>query len=136
MYSGKKLKDLLDASPYSGSDLAEFLYNDRGRSLASITSDAANPTAKVLDKVANFLHVSVEEFFEREDGFEFSKSNEQLTQQLWKTQIEAKDVEITGLKEQLETLKKLVASQEREMELMRAGAQEKKGKKAARKVCQ
>lgn len=136
MFSGKKVKELLEGSNHSASDLAEYLYGDRTRTLVSIFSDAANPTAKILEKVANFLHVSVEEFFIREDGFESQKSNEELTKEVWAAQIKAKDVEIASKNAEIETYKKLVASQEREMAYMRERLQDSGKKKSSKKVSQ
>lgn len=136
MYNGKKVKELLDASHRKNCDLAEFLYGDRERSLTSIISEAANPTAKIIEKMAIFLNVSIEEFFEREDGFESEKSNEQLTLQVWRAKMKAKDVEIDAQKEQIETYKKLIASQERELALMHERAQKGRSKKNVGEVRQ
>ena len=89
MFSGKKVKELLDASPYRSSDLAEFLSNNKKRSMSAIFSDDVNPRADTLEKLATFFHVSIDTFFVREDGFESRKSNEELTRELWETQMAA-----------------------------------------------
>lgn len=136
MFSGKKVRELLEGSNHSASDLAEYLYGDRTRTLVSILSDTANPTAKILEKVANFLHVSVEEFFIREDGFELQKSNEELTREVWEAQIKAKDIELASKNAEIEAYKKLIASQERELAYARERAQDGGKKKSSKKVSQ
>lgn len=107
MFSGKKVKELLDASPYRSSDLAEFLSNNKKRSMSAIFSDDVNPRADTLEKLAAFFHVSIDTFFVREDGFESRKSNEELTRELWETQMAALKAENDMQKKQIELLEEL-----------------------------
>ena len=126
MFSGKKVKEMLDHSPYRSSDLAEYLCNNKKRSLSDLFNGTQNPRADTLEKLAQFFHVSIDSFFVREDGFESSMSNEQLTRELWLAQKATLEAEIAGLYKQVELLEEVRDGLKRELDMVKSGAQKKK----------
>ena len=127
MFSGKKVKEMLDNSPYRSSDLAEYLCNNKKRSLSDLFNGTQNPRADTLEKLAQFFHVSIDSFFVREDGFESRvDSNEELTKELWLAQKAALEAEIAGLHKQVELLEEVRDGLKRELDMVKSGAQKKK----------
>ena len=127
MFSGKKVKEMLDHSPYRSSDLAEYLCNNKKRSLSDLFNGTQNPRADTLEKLAQFFHVSIDSFFVREDGFESRvDSNEELTKELWLAQKAALEAEIAGLNKQVELLEEVRDGLKRELDMVKSGAQKKK----------
>lgn len=126
MFSGKKVKEMLDKSPYRSSDLAEYLCNNKKRSLGDLFNGTPNPRADTLEKLAQFFHVSIDSFFVREDGFESEMSNEELTKELWLAQKAALEAEIAGLNKQVELLEEVRDGLKRELESAHAGKSKKK----------
>ena len=127
MFSGKKVKEMLDHSPYRSSDLAEYLCNNKKRSLSDLFNGTQNPRADTLEKLAQFFHVSIDSFFVREDGFESrGDSNEELTKELWLAQKAALEAEIAGLNKQVELLEEVRDGLKRELDMVKSGAQKKK----------
>lgn len=127
MFSGKKVKEMLDHSPYRSSDLAEYLCNNKKRSLSDLFNGTQNPRADTLEKLAQFFHVSIDSFFVREDGFESRvDSNEELTKELWLAQKTALEAEIAGLNKQVELLEEVRDGLKRELDMVKSGVQKKK----------
>ena len=127
MFSGKKVKEMLDNSPYRSSDLAEYLCNNKKRSLSDLFNGTQNPRADTLEKLAQFFHVTIDSFFVREDGFESQvDSNEELTKELWLAQKAVLEAEIAGLYKQVELLEEVRDGLKRELDMVKSGAQKKK----------
>lgn len=127
MFSGKKVKELLDKSPYRSSDLGEFLCNNKKRSLGDLFNKESNPRADTLEKLSQFFHVPIDTFFVREDGFESEMSNEELTRELWLAQKATLEAEVAGLQKQVQLLEEVRDGLKRELELVHS-------KKSARKA--
>ena len=126
MFSGKKVKEMLDNSPYRSSDLAEYLCNNKKRSLSDLFNGTQNPRADTLEKLAQFFHVSIDSFFVREDGFESRvDSNEELTKELWLAQKAALEAEIAGLYKQVELLEEVRDGLKRELEMVNSSTHKK-----------
>lgn len=66
MYNGKIIKKLLKERGLLIKDLLDYLYPDPQKRNGSIKQlESGNPTVKTLEKIADFLHVSMDVFFER-----------------------------------------------------------------------
>lgn len=119
MYSTQRVKELLDSRKMFTADLAEHLYGSRSRSLTSILADDANPTARILEKIAEFFHVSIDSLFDKNEKPVALSEVEFLTRAVYKKELDAKDQEIEHLKTRVNDLLYTQGVMERENKLLR-----------------
>lgn len=119
MYSTQRVKELLDSRKMFTADLAEHLYGSRSRSLTSILADDANPTARILEKIAEFFHVSIDSLFDKNEKPVALSEVEFLTRAVYKKELDAKDQEIEYLKTRVNDLLYTQGVMERENKLLR-----------------
>lgn len=65
MYSTVIVERLMRERQKNGSDLAEYCFGDRRHTVRHLVKEGANPTAELIEKVADFLDVSTDELFGR-----------------------------------------------------------------------
>ena len=65
MYSAVIVDRLMREQKKSGSDLAEYIYGNRSHTVRHLIKEGANPTAELVEKVADFLGVSIDEIYGR-----------------------------------------------------------------------
>lgn len=119
MYSTQRVKELLDSRKMFTADLAEHLYGSRSRSLTSILADDANPTARILEKIAEFFHVSIDSLFDKNEKPVALSEVEFLTRAVYKKELDAKDQEIAHLETRVNDLLYTQGVMERENKLLR-----------------
>lgn len=66
MYTGFTVMRLLHKQNKSQTELLRYLFGDKRRNLKSLVEETANPTAKTLERMADFFQVSIDDFFARE----------------------------------------------------------------------
>lgn len=86
MYNGNVIKQLLLDKKVTNKELLRYLGTEANASLAQIVN--GNPTVKRLEKVADFLGVSMDVFFEREKPFKAYSSAHGDNEQQYKEKIE------------------------------------------------
>lgn len=119
MYSTQRVKELLDSRKMFTADLAEHLYGSRSRSLTSILADDANPTARILEKIAEFFHVSIDSLFDKNEKPVALSEVEFLTRAVYKKELDAKNQEIAHLETRVNDLLYTQGVMERENKLLR-----------------
>lgn len=134
MYSTQRVKELLDSRKMFTADLAEHLYGSRSRSLTSILADDANPTARILEKIAEFFHVSIDSLFDKNEKPVALSEVEFLTRAVYKKELDAKDQEIEHLKTRIEDLLYTKGVMERENQLLRDRLPEAAAKEVEKEV--
>lgn len=66
MYNGQKIRDLLREKKVSNKQLIEYMgWRGNGQLAHVATTGTSNPTAKVLEKIADFFQVPIDTFFDR-----------------------------------------------------------------------
>lgn len=85
----------------SASDMAEFIYGNRRRSVVHLLKEGANPTAELIEKVADFLGVSIDEIFGRYNPRTAEDKDVELMEKL----IRSYEAQLNMSKEQIELLK-------------------------------
>lgn len=65
MYNVDVVNRLMTEKKKNGSDLAEYCFGDRRHTVRHLIREGANPTAELIEKVADFLEVSTDELFGR-----------------------------------------------------------------------
>lgn len=108
MYDGNIVRGLIKDRDVNQKDLSAYLYDgDRDHSIYSLISNKANPTAAMLEKMADFLRVPIDAFFKRTTPvvYENAGDNGKLIDML----LESKEREITNEKEKQENLQRIIA---------------------------
>lgn len=86
MYSTVIVERLMREQKKNGSDLAEFVFGDRRHTVRHLIREGANPTSEILEKVANFLNVSIDELFGRIDPHTDDQRSIELMEKLIRSQ--------------------------------------------------
>lgn len=86
MYSTVIVNRLLREQRKNGSDLAEYIYGDRRHTVRHLMREGANPTSEILEKIAEFLNVSIDELFGRVDPHAGDTRNIELMEKLISSQ--------------------------------------------------
>ena len=81
--------------------MAEFIYGNRRRSVVHLLKEGANPTAELIEKVADFLGVSIDEIFGRYNPRTAEDKDVELMEKL----IRSYEAQLNMSKEQIELLK-------------------------------
>lgn len=101
MYSTVIVERLMREQKKNASDMAEFIYGNRRRSVVHLLKEGANPTAELIEKVADFLSVSVDEIFGRYNPRTSDDRDVELMEKL----IRSYEAQLNMSKEQIELLK-------------------------------
>lgn len=86
MYSTVIVDRLMREQKKNGSDLAEFIFGDRRHTVRHLIREGANPTSEILEKVADFLNVSIDELFGRIDPHAGDARSMELMEKLIRSQ--------------------------------------------------
>ena len=86
MYSTVIVDRLMREQKKNGSDLAEYIFGDRRHTVRHLIREGANPTSEMLEKVAEFLNVSIDELFGRTNPHAGDAKNFELMEKLIRTQ--------------------------------------------------
>jgi len=86
MYSVEIVERLMALQKKNAADLSDFLYGDRKHCVRHLLKAGANPTAEYVEKVADFLGVSIDEIYGRYNPRSESDQNVELMQKLIKSQ--------------------------------------------------
>lgn len=109
MYNPATLKRLLFEEDKNMSDMAEYIFGDRRHSVKHLFDEGANPTARVLEGMAEFLHVPIDVLFNRKVSASSGSTNDnELLRKLVISQedtISLLKAENEALKEQVKLLK-------------------------------
>ena len=101
MYNVEIVDRLMREQKKSASDMAEFIYGNRRRSVVHLVKEGANPTAELIEKVADFLDVSIDELFGRYNPRNANDRDVELMEKL----IRAQEAQINMSNEANELLK-------------------------------
>lgn len=101
MYSPTTVERLMREQKKNASDMAEFIYGNRRRSVVHLLKEGANPTAELIEKVADFLGVSIDEIFGRYNPRTAEDRDVELMEKL----IRSYEAQLNMSKEQIELLK-------------------------------
>ena len=71
MYNGKRIKELLTLNGQTNKELLDYLEIKNNSSITQLTH--GNPSAKKIEKIADFFGVSIDEFFIRSAEYDASK---------------------------------------------------------------
>lgn len=107
MYSPSTAKRLLDEKEMRYSDLAGYIFGDRSHSVKHLFLEGANPTAKIIEGLAEFLHVPIDYLFDRQVESAETAQDEGLLRKLVISQedtIRLLKAENEALKEQVKLL--------------------------------
>lgn len=107
MYSVEIVERLMALQKKSAADLSDFLYGDRKHCMRHLLKEGANPTAEYVEKVADFLGVSIDEIYGRYNPRSESDQNIELMKKLIKSQeiqLEMRAEENNLLKEKIKLL--------------------------------
>ena len=67
MYNGNKIKELLKERDISNKQLVEYMgWRGNGQLYHVVDPVSANPTARILERIADFFQVPVDTFFDRD----------------------------------------------------------------------
>ena len=74
MYNGQKIKDLLRERKIANKELIKYMGWRGNGQLAHVSNvETANPTARVLEQLADFFKVPIDDFFTRSIAVKSSK---------------------------------------------------------------
>lgn len=107
MYSTEIVERLMALQKKSAADLSDFLYGDRKHCVRHLLKAGANPTAEYVEKVADFLGVSIDEIYGRYNPRSESDQNIDLMNKLIKSQeiqLQLREQENGFLKEKIKLL--------------------------------
>lgn len=68
MYNGQKIADLIASSKATKTSICDAVGFTSNSQLRQVIQ--GNPTAKTLEKIADFFNVSIDYFFDRQNSFE------------------------------------------------------------------
>lgn len=109
MFSPTTVKRLLLEEDKRMSDMAEYIFGDRRHSVKHFFDEGANPTARVIEGMAEFFHVPIDVLFNRKVASTAgSGSDNELLRKLVISQedtIQLLKAENEALKEQIKLLK-------------------------------
>ena len=67
MYNGNKIKELLQQRKIANKKLIEYMgWRGNGQLHHVVDPDSANPTARILERIADFFQVPIDTFFDRD----------------------------------------------------------------------
>lgn len=112
MYNGQKIKDLISRKKLRQKDVYEGC-NISQASFNTIVSDTANPTAKNLEALADFLCCSIDDFFDRKN-----KTNITSEQHVSWDEITAGDISLSVCQKEIEHLKQMLIEKERTIKIL------------------
>lgn len=86
MYSPSIVDQLLREQKKTGSDLAEYVFGNRRHTVRHLVKEGANPTAELVEKVADYLGVSVDVLFGRYSPHKEDEHSRELMEKLIRSQ--------------------------------------------------
>lgn len=101
MYNGNKIKELLALHGQSNKELLNYLGVEMNSSLTQLIN--GNPSAKKLEKIADFFGVPIDVFFTRDKEYDESKGSMQ---------------DAKNLKEKIKLLEQLVEDKNKLIQLL------------------
>ena len=107
MYNGLKIKELLVERKLSNKQLLDYIGIVHNGSLASFLR--GNPTAKNLEKIADFFQVSIDTFFDRNGSYSVT-DNEHVTSE--------KMIAFSEHEKEISAMKLLLAEKERLIQVL------------------
>ena len=107
MYNGLKIKELLVERKLSNKQLLDYIGIVHNGSLASFLR--GNPTAKNLEKIADFFQVSIDTFFDRNGSYTVT-DNEHVTSE--------KMIAFSEHEKEISAMKLLLAEKERLIQVL------------------
>jgi len=86
MYSPSIVDQLLREQKKSGSDLAEYVFGDRRHTVRHLIKEGANPTSELVEKVADFLGVSIDVLYGRYNPHKDNEHTIEMMEKLIRSQ--------------------------------------------------
>lgn len=113
MYQPEIVERLLREQQKNGSDLAEYCFNDRRHTVRHLVKEGANPTAELVEKVADYLNVPIDVIFGRKEQVSDLERVHEATKKLVESlegQLQTKDNEIALLRNKIKTMQVTLTS--------------------------
>ena len=106
MYNGNKIKDLLQERKIPNKQLIEYMgWRGNGQLYHVVDPDSANPTARILERIADFFQVPIDTFFDRT-----------VPPSVYKSGV-PNNHPVEALKKEVEYLQSLCAEKDKRLEL-------------------
>lgn len=116
MYNALTVERLMREQRKNGSDMAEYIFGDRRHTVRHLVKEGANPTAELVEKVADFLGVSIDVVYGRNDRTPESERNVELMEKL----IRSQEIRLNEQKEKEGLLEDKIRLLQYELDLARA----------------